>query len=364
MLTTSFSKRYLRAGVRGLCLLSLAAGAAACSHPQYALGDAVPDGGGDDPDDAPVEPGKMEPDARVLMDARAPGQDGRDPVVDGGVVPGLAMDEPPSPEALKDLPGTYAIAARAYTRDVRTGTFAQAVRDVVYLGVIEQEQGTDELVLSLQRCRENIDTDQIVLKFFSHVVYPERLPATSHRVRVAGNTFRTESTARQLGFGDELPADCAPGKTVARPNIPWLTNGTCVCPAPDVPVPTHDRDCRVTDPDADGLPGYTVKYTTNLSTGDTDRYCAREQIDFAKGTVTPDRRHRALLDLSSVQEVELEPNCASGSCSSPIRACAAKSNPVQFVPLDGAGWDCKALVKRVDEGGLFNEVSRTFPTDC
>jgi hypothetical protein len=76
---------------------------------------------------------------------------------------------------------------------------------------------------------------------------------------VAGGVFSTLGGQAALGFDGETRADCAPGRRVAsQPEQPWNTDKLCDCPNNASP-PVMASDCRITDPDGDGQPGFAVE---------------------------------------------------------------------------------------------------------
>lgn len=337
----------------------------ACTSPQFSSPEAPDSGAGPSCSGnacaaPPVEAGaKLGGDAsREVPDDAAVGKAG----ADGGPATPPGSDPPNDASAAGSgndaggasadpaLVGTYAIRMRYH--GVESSGLSKFAQEIVTLGEIALDPSTGKHVLSLKKwCQDRATNSTATGTIDASLWQPQAYPVRVYQLQVTGDSFSTTGPAVNAGYVAHSPSACSPGAQIPRQEGQvWLT-GNCTCPKGDaMAAPTVQDDCRVTDSDGDGHPGFTVTWTGQLN---GDNYFARRdlsQLSFGK-IDRANRKHSAQYVLNHEHK---QLNC-SGTCTPPpgYRPCADTSvNTVLFEPV-ADGYDCAAVSADVAEGKLF-----------
>ena len=208
-------------------------------------------------------------------------------------------------------------------------------------------------------------------------------------------------TGTPAGWVPGMPAYCVghEGQEVALPagdprrGQTWLPGDRCLCPNaadanrlpgrpgqadPNNYASTPLRDCRITDEDLDGKPGYTALAKSLFI--DSEVYAAGIGHGQWRGVIRDDRQHVGLTLESADKPTSVNLGCAreGGACSAPALDCGCpdRMQTVRFVPLaDSAPLDCATYFPagndtpdqtRIDRefGGGFGSCSGATPGQC
>jgi hypothetical protein len=253
--------------------------------------------------------------------------------------------------------GHYAIRVRWFARD--SMNLASYTHETVLLAHVRFDAQAAALRMDASICadRGNI---QGAVNSSTQVVFPERLPARTYTLEVAGGVFSTLGGQAALGFDAEARADCAPGRRVAsKPEQVWNSDGLCDCPNNASP-PTLVSDCRITDPDRDGKPGFAVALGGSVDAADSVRVL--ESSQFVRGLVDANRKHTAEY---YKDESFFVLACAPGKCTNAAYTyCPSQVQPAVFAPLQetapgGAAWSCLDVLTATN---LFPDQPLAFPS--
>lgn len=121
---------------------------------------------------------------------------------------------------------------------------------------------------------------------------------------------------------------------LARTCSPNAVNEACL-PAANVMVPTNATDCRLNDPDEDGLPGFTV--LTSLLGGQQTTAASAGNAEWTNGTVQQQGFHSALAPPASPFFRHFT-SCTGAGCGllaggAADKSCGTQYNYVQFRKL-------------------------------
>jgi hypothetical protein len=257
----------------------------------------------------------------------------------------------------EQLRGTYALRIRNHSRVVLLDNVAGLLNEVIWRGDVTVGAG-GKVVLTTSVCRDHTTIGASILgESSADLVKPAALAGRTLELLYEEGRFRTVGEAVEHGFrGDALP-ECAAGKSIPRrPEQVWLRD-TCTCPG--VTLPTSADDCRVTDPDGDGRPGYTVQVSGAFRGEDWIRN--RDGSSFTEGRLDPQKRHRARYTrrYEFYQLGCMYPPCAR---SAP-EPCPGVEDYVEFAPID-PGWSCDDVTRVADDGSLFPTASSGPPAQC
>jgi hypothetical protein len=251
--------------------------------------------------------------------------------------------------------GRYAMRAYSFSMDA----VLQPVGRL--LSIVEIKPRGDGLVLEEWACMVSVEGSfaGLIGSSFSYEA-PSGLAPTRSKMLLDDDTFSTEYVDFMLGYDPVPPRDCAPGKTLPPSDVQsWLTD-TCSCPGDLSRPPSSARDCRVTDPEADGAPGATLNLVvgTEIWTYHVAQHARTRYLDGYRGR---DGLH-ANVDASDMSEALACLPPTPATC--PIAAsttCPAKYNKAEFVPIEDS-YDCKRVIREVD--GLFPRAVPPFPASC
>jgi hypothetical protein len=293
-------------------------------------------------------------------------EDGAGPVheAEAGVEAGSRLEE-----WQRDLLGTY--AAKGYAFSESTFGLIAMSTDLSFVHIVEADGGVE---LSVEMCTETVSSRLAELSF----VHPETLPVRRHQVMFEpGQQWRTETPLMGTGYDLEVPDKCRgfEGSSVAKdPAQTWITETpTCKCPASRL-APPELADCRITDPDGDLQPGYTLTLRSKeaiASVLNAEVHGATANSShYLHGRINRGGFHSAEIVLE-VETYQL--SCRPSSCAdlssdfTQVRACPPQRNTVSFVPLDlrtepAGGWSCDAI--RNIELELFPGLDPAPPATC
>ncbi|MDB4976952.1 MAG: hypothetical protein JWN48_5293 [Myxococcaceae bacterium] len=338
--------RYKRLGSLGALSIACAVCVAACVEPDFGTGES-----------AASDPTRQAPDGATRgPDGSVPGGP-PDAGRDGEVLAAL------SPSWAEPLVGDYAMRLRLFGREMATGIGLS--HETLSAVQVRFDAQLGEVVWRARMCRDHAE---IVAGLTAGVKYPTLYPIRSQRVLYENGFFKTESMAPTvIGYVEQAPSGCSPGATLPRgPMQSWLVDGTCDCPS-DAALPRSPRDCRLTDPDEDGKPGFTVGLTGLYESND---YCVtRDDSQVVHGVIDPARLHRASY---RVNQDSYQVQCAQGGCTrASVALCPVDANSLLLAPLparaDGALWSCADMLQVVDadsNGPLVQEPLRFPDRDC
>jgi hypothetical protein len=335
-----------------------------CTDPNYARGPACSGVSCDDGGDEGALDASAVPDAiTALADVTSsPREDASLAALEGGASGSDgATDDAAVPDAWKEqLRGSYALRIRNHSRVPALDAFAVLLNEVIWLGEVTVDpQG--QVILTTSICRDQTKVGMSILgESTAELVEPEALSGRTFKLIVEDGQFRTEGAPVAHGYDETLvPADCAPGRTVARrADQVWIRSGVCTCPSSMTP-PTSASDCRVTDPDGDGLPGYTIALSGAVRGADYIRN--RDGSQFFEGRIDSRKRHRANYTrrYDFYQLGCMNPPCARSSPES----CPGVADYVEFSPLTRP-LSCAEIARGADDGSLFTTVSFAAPPEC
>ncbi|MET0339554.1 MAG: hypothetical protein ABW252_01060 [Polyangiales bacterium] len=210
--------------------------------------------------------------------------------------------------------------------------------------------------------------------------YRNLLPADAV-ITVTGDRWQRADAVHPLlgngttaGWTPGMPSYCVgrDGQEVPLPDgdprrgQSWLPGDRCVCPTaaeanrlprrpgagdPNNYALTALRDCRITDEDRDGKPGYTAIARSLFI--DSEVYAAGTGHGLWQGIVRDDRHHLGITVESPIKTDSVTLGCArlGGACSAPTLDCGCphRMESVYFVPLaDDAPMDCAIYVSASD----------------
>ncbi|MDB4989403.1 MAG: hypothetical protein JWN04_4581 [Myxococcaceae bacterium] len=260
------------------------------------------------------------------------------PVSDGGPLQVLAPEPPAWAEKLL---GDYAVRLRIFGHETTSSTEVSHETLSVVQVKFDAQLGLVSFVT--QMCR---DSATLILGAKAGVKYPELYPPRKLRVDFKDGVFSTSSIGSSaVGYTEGAPSGCSPGLRVrASAAQVWLADGMCDCPS-NTDLPKLSTDCRLTDPDADKQPGFTVSLYGTYSSSD---YCVtRDDSQFVIGMIDPQGHHTASY---AVIQDSWQVECPDGTCTRahPV-VCKPVYNTVAFAPLaprsDGAIWSCADMLR-------------------
>jgi len=259
------------------------------------------------------------------------------------------------------LLGDYAMRVRIYGTESTTGNLISATNETISAVQFRYDAASDRVLVDTQMCRNHAE-----LSFGQNgaIKYPALYPVRTQRVQFEGGTFSTESLdTGAVGYVDAVPAGCVPGKQIDRSADQTWLGATCTCPS-DNGLPTVREDCRLTDPDHDMKPGFTIAFSGTITSED---YCVtRDTSRMVAGKIDPDGHHIASY---LVYQDSYQIECAQGGCTrAKADICRDDDNTALFAKVEpqkgGALWNCDALLAAVDRGGLLPNDPPTFPSNC
>lgn len=332
---------------RAALLSALSAIAAACVAPQY----------------GPFEEGaRSDTEAGYVgpVDASSPG-----PGPDGAMATPADAGEPlPVDKAWSALvKPNYALRIRFFGRE-RKATIAELRHEIIMLARMSVD-ASGRVQMETHRCRDDgyidspLGTDKFSWKASAS------LPVEHFELVWRDGTIRSEAAARAIGFEPEQPASCSvSGITVARPNDAWFPGGMCECRSE--PLPVVETDCRLSDPDRDGLPGITVQHTGLREA--TLKVRALDSCQIVDGVISS----RGRISARYIENYDYQELCTSLPCfHNDIMPCPREYNTVVFEPLPDTAassqpWDCRSLLLELESGTVFPNEMLTFPptTEC
>lgn len=177
--------------------------------------------------------------------------------------------------------------------------------------------------------------------------------------------FHSAEAVAALGYTAEPPRACDAGTTTiaATDDQVWLQS-TCDCPRSLSVLPTALRDCRLTDPDKDRMPGVTFQATFETSTV-IYRVVQEERVRLHNGYRMKDRLYadREFLDTTKILNCVINGDATSAD-RCPIGAakpCPKEHNDTELVPIP-AHWGCAQIIER--ELSTFALQQPAFPASC
>jgi hypothetical protein len=254
------------------------------------------------------------------------------------------------------LRGRYAVRAFSFAR-----AGAPQSREDVLLVSIEAVGG--ELRLIEQTCASSFGWNAGSLVARAVLRSPEARSPRSLRVEYDGQYWSTLSDVYTHGYASSPPQACAGGAS-ATPSAEqgWIT-GSCRCESGA--LPSGADDCRVTDPDGDDKPGFTLDVV--VGGFPSEYYVVERQLDrYVNGTIAESGLHVAFTAKESQDALV---GCL-GTCDlTPPQACPpVGANYAWFAPLPeldagGADWTCAAVMGALPE--LFRDrPAPAFPQGC
>lgn len=266
-----------------------------------------------------------------------------------------------APSWAPSLVGTYAARVQSFAEDSSSLLSARLLQRITIT-----RQG-DAYELTTQHC------EWIANAFIGtlRVIDPASLPPLRQRLVFTGDTFASEPIDFAQGYQAGLP-ECAgkPGEALPRRSEQsWITGSTCTCPGPT--VPDRSDDCRITDPDRDGRPGYSTRFIATPPLLDADIWGVGA---YASSFVAGKRAADGVLTAQvRGNETWQQFGCSLGKpddClqfSGTAASCAPEYNRAEFVPLamrsvPGGEWNCAAIVARAAE--LFPAPPGAPPSSC
>ena len=228
------------------------------------------------------------------------------------------------------------------------------------LSIVEIVPRGDRLMLEQKWCvYEGVVT--FVLEGYLRYEFPSSLPPVTAEMVLDGSSFSTKLTTYTLGYQQEAPSACASSDRAHLSTEQSGLFGTCQCPADESTMPARAADCRVTDPDQDGLPGATFEL---LVSGATWTYQVVQEVRLrylngyrGRNGLYADLESNATTQLLKCSEPDLVPDCA---LRDPL-PCPAKYNKSEFVPIDD-DYDCRRVM--AEKEGLFPSPIPMFPPAC
>ena len=265
------------------------------------------------------------------------------------------------PDWAEPLLGTYALTGHSFVAEspltVLTRLRAQ--------GIATFSKDSDARVtLSMETC--SLTSDSNILDVTAYLLKPKARELNVHRVRfdLATKTWQSTPISPAYFGADELQPEACRNRTElnARPEQTWLE--TCSCRYEG--APKEEDDCRLRDPDEDGVAGFTIKREDDPSCGDTGATEANV-IEHVEGEVDPSgQQHSARY--AGFSKPSLYADQSTGVCKpSPLfpltlTPCPTRYQVVTFkrVAPDAS---CDALMDREQE--VF-EPAPPFPnaTEC
>jgi hypothetical protein len=191
------------------------------------------------------------------------------------------------------------------------------------------------------------------------VAEPSKLPPMRHKLLFQSSSFSTEPLDTAIGFHAELPPECQ-GKLGQAVSV---TGRTCRCLS-DV-LPQVEDDCRVFDPDSDGLPGYSL-LAKAFALPESRLYGVTvNRSKFVHGAPRVGGGFVAQQESSEASvQFACQPSCLNLTGTLP--SCAPEQSEVTFVLLDPrevpSGWTCAAILDRA--GKLFPDLAPAKPEFC
>jgi hypothetical protein len=296
---------------------------------------------------------------------KAPGDSGDALRVDAGATASkdatldASVQHDASPPSDADFPlGEYALLARFYGISLPAGTGYFGEEAIAKVNV---QRVNGELQMSWTYCAyRGLLVVPLVLNNVSYaVLHPESFPQRTYRIELDGSSFQAFGDTLLIGYEDL--ANCPEGSTQLHPERAWLSNGQCTCPSSTVLPPTLPSDCRVTDPDRDGKPGFTVQFTGGTENFSYTRIKDGSQI--LHGTIAANGHHTAQYSANS-DTYQL--SCAREPCTrASAQVCANDNNVVRFLPLPArAGeYTCQDVVNAVDNSAQIG-LGMLSPSGC
>ena len=274
---------------------------------------------------------------------------------------------PPNP-----LLGTYAVRTTVYGKSrIGTGTTSATTSKAVSWALVTVTAGANGAVtMSEKSCAaESIPQQSGGAYGWSGPALTQKLPPTVRTVTAgSGGTWLAASANSEFGWSpSRQPSACSASST--PPNgWPSAWGSSCTCNTPVGGLPPYDNDeepydCRLEDPDADGLPGVTLYVSTTMPNAELDPptgFASGRVFAVSQGSsrwiITPSAngRHWGTIAEETTQQVV---GCRGAAClglsNTPPRnrVCPESLNKVQFVPVSGASATCASILD--NRGSLF-----------
>jgi hypothetical protein len=250
--------------------------------------------------------------------------------------------------------GRYAARSFLYSLD---GLLRPSAEDIS-LVVIEAEG--DGYTLQRQPCLYEGHVS-FLLEGNLRYEYPRTLPPVRSALIADGAKFSTELAHYTVGFTRELPDEC--DSASSAPSVESWVSGSCQCPEDRDALPARPDDCRVDDPEQDGLPG--ARYDVVVSSGMTWSYQTAQEVEFryVNGFRRGDRLYADVdTDAHTVVLSCSEPgNIAAGCSLQDSTPCPARYNDTVFVLVEEE-YDCARVI--AEKNTLFPTPLPDFPAGC
>lgn len=254
------------------------------------------------------------------------------------------------------LPGVYAVRVQAFS--VSSGTALRWTS----LGKMNITQTGDQLSAVMLACSMTAATQAGT--DLGRTDGAAKLPARPFAVTFKGDTFTISPTETAVGYDEKPPEACQGhegGSVTKRPFQTWIAGTQCVCGIEALP---EANDCRVTDPDSDGRPGYS---SSSPIAGVTTWGVSQSFSKFVEGHVGNEQAHTALyFEDGRLNQFGCDPIGACGAVGT-SKGCPLQDARVLFAPLhDNAapsgGWTCASIEASLSK--LFPGAPPPFPADC
>jgi hypothetical protein len=356
----------------------------ACSEPRFQHDDAggslaVCDAECDAGRDVPV--GAPDLDSGATYDAGSGARDGRTalpsadadlgsppmPAQDGAQALGASGTSGdaglPDQELWKrQLEGSYVLRYRSYAREQTLGGLAVVASVQHSLATIAVDDA-GSVTLTTRLCDDRGELTVPVAKTFIRAANPTSQPPRTFRLLYEDGTFRTEGEPSFVGYNEAVPAGCnAGGKLPPRSDQPWIRT-QCDCPSSDLP-PTSPSDCRLTDSDGDGHPGYTLQLSGFVQGQD---YCRlRDASQLVAGRIMQNGRHTAtLVRITDFFQIACEGNSCTRANG---ETCPGVMNVAEFVRLpatiSSSEDACAEVMAQVNAGVYYSDNPLAVPSGC
>lgn len=251
--------------------------------------------------------------------------------------------------------GRYAMRAHSFSADPVLQPIGQL------LSIVEIKPRGDGLVLEERACKVSVEGSfaGLIGSSFSFEA-PNDLPAIRSKMLLDEDTFSTEYADFVLGYDPVPPRACVPGRTLPANDVQTWLPDTCDCPTDLGTPPSSVRDCRLTDPDADGEAGITLNLvvSTDIWPYHVAQHARTRYLDGYRGR---DGLHANVDTTDTSTALECLPPTPSNCPIAASTPCPPKYNKAEFVPIDDS-YDCKRVIREVD--GLFPRAAPGFPASC
>ena len=210
----------------------------------------------------------------------------------------------PLPPGVEGLVGRYLVRADSFSLQQFSEVLSSpwyASAHMLSLSVGHIKQGETGLLLELEPCQWSTSFDAVGSVLTARLTVGEEGERPSIPLRTLHMRFGPGCSWSAMpegptpwGFTDQSTAGCdQPWQQRAQPERPWLTGETCSCSAAATELPQDERDCRVSDPDGDGKPGFTAALRSNELGTNRYFFASLSTTAFVDGLLDPSGRHLA-----------------------------------------------------------------------